>query len=83
MHLFQYFDKQFFEECVEAVINARDFCGDESAAIKQVAADHGVDLSGYRRENGYIGVAFITMVLEEADTRWAGYRRAAKRAAKA
>jgi len=63
----------FFEECVEAVLNTRDFCGDESAAIKQVAADYGVDLSGDQWDS-------ILLVLEEADRRWAAFRRQAKRA---
>jgi len=48
------------QEIVEAILTARDFCGNEAAAVKQVIDDYGI-----KPERDYIIKAY-----EVANERW-------------
>ena len=51
--------------CIQAGLNARDFCGNERQAIIAAAKEKGVNLSD----------ATIFQIIQEVDTQWTGSRK--------
>jgi len=37
-----FISEALIDEAIDAIISARDFCGDESEAVADVCADHGI-----------------------------------------
>jgi len=56
------------DEAVSAIINARDFCGNEAEAVKEVANDHGFF---------HIWKALHRIANFQANAEWNGFQKAA------
>ena len=65
-----YIKDSIIDQAQDAIISARDFCGDEREAVQEVLADHGIKDKADR--NKVWGIAIV-----RANKEWNGHRAAA------
>ena len=57
-------NEQMINECAEALVACREFCGNERQALRDWEAD-----------NGQLSVVARAIAVQRADAIWAGYQR--------
>lgn len=64
-----FISEQLINDAVDAIITTRDFCGDERAAVRELAVEAGIRSADWQR--------FWRVANFRANARWNGYQRAA------